>query len=426
MIKLPLPPPLVFELLKYSADASISCAQVVKAVQQNSPVTSSLVALASSGQCVPGPRVVTNLARAVQILGPELAIMASLGTLLANSIGKVGSTKEAYRKTWYEGVVRAAVARRLACKVCPRIAGEAYLVGLLQDSGKLALLLNVDGYESLLAECGANVEQLLDAEKRALGGTHLDAAREVCADWGLDDSIRESVALHARPALTPDAPDATKLRQIGYLLRQAPVQQGSAWQPVGPDVATFLRTALDLSPDNLDDVLQVAACDFAETRTVFRETIPPQASVASDLRRLSEAIGQTRNSVRWLRSARVLIVCRSREQERGIRYLLSDYGARRLSVVDSDALASSMEEREPADLILRSRWDEAAPPSRVALGIGETRLVHPISVYASGREMRRDLTEGRGRAQSCCIDGQGLWQCIHQLRMRLHSVARPC
>ncbi|MBV8820582.1 MAG: HDOD domain-containing protein, partial [Acidobacteriaceae bacterium] len=77
--------------------------------------------------------------------------------------------------------------------------GEAFLLGLLHDIGKLALLLMPKGINSTLERLAARGCQISAAELVLCGFDHGDAGAEVLRHWKFADELIEAVEHHHEP-----------------------------------------------------------------------------------------------------------------------------------------------------------------------------------------------------------------------------------
>jgi HD-like signal output (HDOD) protein len=77
---------------------------------------------------------------------------------------------------------------------------EAFVAGLLHDTGKLVLASNFpQSYEQVLARAPSGGMELLRAEERLFGANHAEVAAYLLGLWGLPIPVVEAVALHHHP-----------------------------------------------------------------------------------------------------------------------------------------------------------------------------------------------------------------------------------
>ncbi len=148
------------------------------------------------------PCHVTDPAHAACLLGLEvlkaLILTAHIFTELATSaIDGLGLDR-----LWEHSTQTGAIARRIAAMegAEPDSRDHAFLAGLLHDTGKLILAVNLPGeYREVLSLSEAGAMSSRDAELQVFGATHAEVGAYLLGIWGLPEAIVEAVAFHHAP-----------------------------------------------------------------------------------------------------------------------------------------------------------------------------------------------------------------------------------
>jgi putative nucleotidyltransferase with HDIG domain len=83
-----------------------------------------------------------------------------------------------------------------------RVTDEAFVAGLLHDTGKLVLASNfASQYNEVLKVGHADSLALLAAEEAAFGANHAEVGAYLLGLWGLPAPVVEAIALHHQPSL---------------------------------------------------------------------------------------------------------------------------------------------------------------------------------------------------------------------------------
>lgn len=132
-----------------------------------------------------------------QTLG-ELITMTGTSSLMGSNLEGYGLESG---DLWLHSLAVALGSRLISREKAPDLADDAFMAGLIHDSGKLILdrhlLERKDALDSLLEEDG---HTFLEAERRVLGFDHSEIASEACARWQIPDAIGEAVRHHHHPS----------------------------------------------------------------------------------------------------------------------------------------------------------------------------------------------------------------------------------
>lgn len=161
-------------------------------------------------------RQVSKVADAVNILGPRRAILLIFaGSAIASSMEMTSRWSEPTRIWFYRRCALTAGAARVFGRLERVSPGLAFLLGLVQDLGMLAMAKTLgDCYRALL---GQSLEaEIHVAERAEFGVTHAEVTAALLEKWGFGQSFIEPVLNHHSPdsAVSLDAAGLAYAMQI--------------------------------------------------------------------------------------------------------------------------------------------------------------------------------------------------------------------
>ncbi len=119
---------------------------------------------------------------------------------------------------WKHSVATAAVAREIARADAPEVMRDAFLMGLLHNIGKLALLNGFPGrYSQALLRSLQRGDSLTTVEIQWLDTTHAEVGATILMECDFDDDFVRAMRLHhclGVPTRHPVSPTATSLTRI--------------------------------------------------------------------------------------------------------------------------------------------------------------------------------------------------------------------
>jgi len=214
-----------------------------------------------------------------------------LGTvrLLVIAFGLVNLTRRVsddldLTEFWRRCVYAASASRRLATisgSVDPEV---AFIAGLLQDIGMLAMLSALgDRYREILIRANGSHIDLPRMEQVAVGFTHADAGAHLGAHWGLNTVLTAPIRLHHQSvtALRSCSPEATVLALAARMSANEDLKS----------VMAMSKALFDLSPVQTRSLMQQTARDSKGLSGLLDLKEAPQPkpqSVPVDLRQLFE------------------------------------------------------------------------------------------------------------------------------------------
>lgn len=187
------------ELLSNDDASSASC---IAAIERDQALTVRVLRLANSpfygaqGQ-------VSRIGDAVQMLGLRTVASALAAVSLRTALGSLQCNGFCFASYWRHTLCTA-IAAREAARVASLDAGEAFLLGLLHDVGKLILAMTSPELESQALQLARSDGLAMhDAEQQLLGVTHAEVGAVVARQWNFPAAFAEAIADHHRPVPAP-------------------------------------------------------------------------------------------------------------------------------------------------------------------------------------------------------------------------------
>ena len=184
--RLPTLPAIALKVISLVQDPEVDFREIVDVIQHDPALSSQILKTVNSafyGQ----PREVSSISRALQVLGLSSVKTLALGfSLVANLKDKNSDGGFDHVGYWRRSLFTATAARVLARRAEVLQREEAFLGGLLQDVGMVAMnqALN-DDYAVVLEQAGQDHAALVGHEIGAFGVDHAAIGGALAEHWGL-------------------------------------------------------------------------------------------------------------------------------------------------------------------------------------------------------------------------------------------------
>lgn len=190
--QLPSLPAVAVRILQLVDDESAGSAELAREIRNDSAISLQLLRLANSPAYLPG-REVTSVDLAVSLLGRHAVASTALTFSLSQHVETSGDLADEFEHYWRTTVLQAITAELLAGGD-RRAGGDYFLVGLLADIGRLALLcIRQQEYAQLCRDARAEGRSLIDAEEDVYGFSHVTVSVRLAREWGLPDSVIDGI-----------------------------------------------------------------------------------------------------------------------------------------------------------------------------------------------------------------------------------------
>ncbi len=149
---------------------------------------------------------VTTVSHALVLLGIGTVKTLALGFTLVGSLRDVKGTSYNPTPIWRRSLLSAFAARSTSLRVGGDDHEEAFLAGLLQDLGVLALIQVLGSpYVELLRVSGETSGKLAELERKYLKLDHTEVGEALARKWSLPEQLLLPIRYHESPDEAPEA-----------------------------------------------------------------------------------------------------------------------------------------------------------------------------------------------------------------------------
>ena len=199
--RLPSMPTLYMQIVESLQNPEIRLDAIGEIVAKDLAMTAKILKLVNSAFFGLG-REISSPAEAVCYLGVETikSLVLSIHAFSEFACTRTGAFS--IDALWVHSQKTAALAKEIARleQAEHKLMDEAFVAGLLHDSGRLILASNFPAkYDQALRSAGAGSLALLAAEERTFGANHAELGGYLLGLWGLPAPVVEAIALHHHP-----------------------------------------------------------------------------------------------------------------------------------------------------------------------------------------------------------------------------------
>lgn len=275
LTELPVLPVVLLELMRLDPRADDHYEQVSRLIARDPALATRVLRVANSAEFSRG-RVIVHLQGAIAQLGS----VGCANLVIAESVVRVFAPRHGWeRALWLHAIGVAVLAQALADSGLVPGADPplCYLAGLLHDIGRFVLYLEAPEELRAIDETAwTTPEELLTAEQRVCGFTHVELGFRAVSKWGLPPPLPLLIRHHhAVPPYAPEVGPATGavIRAVGVAdhLSVASLQTGE-WPALSPATVTALGArAFPLPGPAAAERDRVLAGAFAAVAGIVRE-----------------------------------------------------------------------------------------------------------------------------------------------------------
>jgi HD-like signal output (HDOD) protein len=210
---LPTMPQVVVRFLEISADERCDIQQLITVLKTDPGICSELLRMTNSA-LFGVTRKVSSLQQAVALLGLSRVRTLVLGRYMVDrldsSAGQLDSLSFSYY--WRRALAGAVLATRFADHLAPKQREEAFIGGLLCDTGVVAMLQAIGNvYSQIIVDYAPlHGNDYVERERAALGLTHADVSAMVLEKWMLPQTVVGAIRHHHNEDLSDLADEDTR------------------------------------------------------------------------------------------------------------------------------------------------------------------------------------------------------------------------
>lgn len=193
--RLPSLPVVAVKLLQRFADPDVSLSSITEIIRPDPAITANILRAASSAEFGVG-RPLSDLTRAVSLLGVRRVASLALCFSLSEDSMRGGPLAALYKQVWLRSIVQAIAAELLAGRRARGVEAEHFTAGLLSEIGRLAFLKAEPlEYSAIVEQVRIAPEREDELEIEKFGLTHSDLAIALFRQWKLPAQFCEAVRL---------------------------------------------------------------------------------------------------------------------------------------------------------------------------------------------------------------------------------------
>ena len=190
-------PEVATRILELSANPDAGLRDFAEVVRSDPTLAGRLIKMVNSAYFAQR-KPVSDIERACVLLGRNRLKAISLGFYLSRAAAK-NPDDGLSRRIWGQSVFRACLASQLVSKVQPQLASEAFIIGLMMDSG-IPLLPELLGIEAAaLLRKSLPPQEQFEAEFVQLAFTHVDVIRTMAVRWRFPEVLVKPLEWHHTP-----------------------------------------------------------------------------------------------------------------------------------------------------------------------------------------------------------------------------------
>lgn len=263
--ELPPMPQMAVKMINILEEPDFSFAELISLISKDVNITASVLKLANSALFAVKNEI-TNLTQAMTFLGVKNIknLVISLSTKALFDGGKV---KMLDQKLWEHSVATAIYARIIALKVNPKVAEEAFLLGLLHTIGQVILSKNIESYDELVATAYNDETDLLLLEKETYGFSNAELGSLTMQKWNMPDMYADVI----RSIPNPSESSHTSLSYVVALAAILVTEKNICVTSFVNEEAKLLAISdLGLNPDMLEELDSVFEEIYGNEKELFQ------------------------------------------------------------------------------------------------------------------------------------------------------------
>ncbi len=247
--RLPSLPAAAIEVLQLCRRDDVAISEIARTISRDPALSVKILQTVNSGY-YGLPHKVSSISHAMVLLGINTVKTLALSFSLVGNLRDLGAEGFDPQILWRRSLMSAVGARGVALKLGGIDGEEAFLAGLLQDLGVLALLQALGKpYVKLLKAAGPAFANLRELERASLGLDHAMVGERLAAQWKLPEVLLQPIRYHECPEeYQPGAPPPMVIAVALGGLSMQPFLPGDPADTRHAQIDAYLRAARKWSP----------------------------------------------------------------------------------------------------------------------------------------------------------------------------------
>lgn len=265
---LPSLPAVALKVIDLTSNPAVKMEELARTIQNDQGLAAKILrTVNSSFYGLRKPCSTIHAAIVMLGLGPVKTL--ALGFSLVSAIGNKNSDGFDYSAYWRRGLYTAVGAKCIAEAAHIKQMDEAFLGGLLQDVGVMAMYRALGNeYLGVMASTGGDHRRLVQAELSALEIQHADIGAMLAERWKLPRDLVLPVKYHERPTAAPmECAELIRCVGVGNIIHDVLTDEDPT-----PSMRKLYDKAaywFNLTPNEIDAAVKRAAAGAKELASLF-------------------------------------------------------------------------------------------------------------------------------------------------------------
>jgi diguanylate cyclase (GGDEF)-like protein len=291
--RLPSLPVVAIRLLEKFTDPNVALSEIVGIVQTDPAITAKLLRAVNSAQYGAG-RPVSDLNRAVNLLGKKAVTSLVLCFSLSEESMRLGPFSSLYKSIWLQSIIQASAAEQIAKQHYHGMEGEAFTIALLADIGRLAMLKTApQEYAAVVGRAAREGLPIEQCEEEAFGTSNTQLSLNLLNHWNLPKRFANAICQRSSSSEQLRGLAADDERSMAYTTAfSTAVASYYCVSPRGLSLAVMSDLGAELfgmSQEEIDELVESVGQAVKATADLF-ETDPGHMPSPTDL--MTEAMEQ--------------------------------------------------------------------------------------------------------------------------------------
>lgn len=261
-------PQVTSQVLRLVDNPNASPRQIGALIERDAGLASKLLKSANSAY-YGAPGKIKTVSQAISVMGLSAVRSIVVGQAYQQMTSVRGASKRFDRLAFWQHSLATATAARVLAKLKGwRDPEEAFLAGLLHDSGRLVMdRFLPNEFDQILTLALERAISLQDAEREVLGYTHVEVGDLLGAEWNMPESMREALRRHHDDVSYDECPLGCLVHAANVLAHQVGFALGA---PVLYELPPTVRQSLGIAEAQYEGLKQAIVQEVVRVQEALR------------------------------------------------------------------------------------------------------------------------------------------------------------